>query len=378
MRKFPPTRFGQPIRLSGQQVYFSFWPVVQLPNALFVDSMLWTNDPWTTIESTFVGQNDVGGDVGELQRLFLLQSREFFAAAGSASPRGAQATLYYYSFLNLAKAFVLQMESNAPFGPLTHGLSARTSTIGDPLQDGWITFRDGDSSAFAEFARALGPADFASAHSVRAGALAAQSLVGHRLWSQAKGVPEKYVRLRYANFWDAPKEMLLTVCVSNGDAMRRHATLEEFSRSVGLPSGMLWQPAYEKDHEFIQIGQFLPKSKMGSTNAETAQAIMEIIRGIRPILSRFVTTIPPDFRRYYFFALDSGEVRYPQLLCYYAFMFYLGSMARYHPRQLRKLLDSELAPFVVEFLSTVPLQFLYLIASEFKKQEVSRAAVVSA
>lgn len=60
----------------------------------------------------------------------------------------------------------------------------------------------------------------------------------------------------------------------------------------------------------------------------------------------------------------------------YAVMFWLGSLTRYQPVELLALFDGGYGPFFSEFLTTQPSQLLYLLASEFKNQDVARAAVV--
>lgn len=59
----------------------------------------------------------------------------------------------------------------------------------------------------------------------------------------------------------------------------------------------------------------------------------------------------------------------------YLSTFYFGSITRYKPEQFDYILKSPIGPFVFEFFSNQPTQFLYLMASEFMQQEVAKAAI---
>jgi hypothetical protein len=87
-----------------------------------------------------------------------------------------------------------------------------------------------------------------------------------------------------------------------------------------------------------------------------------------------VTAYPP-YRKYYIFLPTSAQTMLNQLLTIYLATFYFGSITRYKPEQFDLILKSAIGPFVLEFFSNQPSQFLYLMASEFMEQEVARAAI---
>lgn len=60
--------------------------------------------------------------------------------------------------------------------------------------------------------------------------------------------------------------------------------------------------------------------------------------------------------RYY---CDLKPQRYHHLSYSLAFLFYLGSVARYRPTEVEELLISELSPIVSEAIAAIPMQFLY-------------------
>ena len=86
----------------------------------------------------------------------------------------------------------------------------------------------------------------------------------------------------------------------------------------------------------------------------------------------------PGAVQYYLYcapALERLQVL-PQLLSSYALSFYLGSIARYRPQHFDSLLASPFGGFVQEFLASQPTQFLYLLASDFAKRDITRPPLV--
>ncbi|MGH8543434.1 MAG: YaaC family protein [Gammaproteobacteria bacterium] len=83
------------------------------------------------------------------------------------------------------------------------------------------------------------------------------------------------------------------------------------------------------------------------------------------------------FREYYLYVapvLERQQV-VPQLISIYAITFYLGSIARYRPQHFDSILASTFGSQLQEFLSSQPTQFVYLLASDFAKREIARAAL---
>lgn len=87
-----------------------------------------------------------------------------------------------------------------------------------------------------------------------------------------------------------------------------------------------------------------------------------------------VATVPP-YRRFYAYVPPSGEP-IPQLASIFALSFLFGDMVRYRPLEYEALLKGEYGPRVGDFVSGQPMQFLYLVASLFAKQDVTRPSIV--
>jgi YaaC-like Protein len=106
-----------------------------------------------------------------------------------------------------------------------------------------------------------------------------------------------------------------------------------------------------------------------------ADKVMDVVAATRTSLWRTVTSAPP-YRRYYLYLSNPGESRLPQIVSAYMLLFWLGSLTRYRPVELLAELNGTLGGYLREFLATQPQQLPYSLASEFRQQEVSKAAVV--
>ena len=86
----------------------------------------------------------------------------------------------------------------------------------------------------------------------------------------------------------------------------------------------------------------------------------------------------PPYRKYYLYTAPVAERPQvlPQLLSMYAAIYYLGSITRYRPVDFAKILDGKFGAQVHTLLTELPAQFLYMMASEFAKQEITRPAVI--
>jgi hypothetical protein len=59
----------------------------------------------------------------------------------------------------------------------------------------------------------------------------------------------------------------------------------------------------------------------------------------------------------------------------YMVIFLLGSITRYQPHQFEHLLDTRYGAHLIGALTEIPNQYIYLMASEFLKREVTRASL---
>jgi hypothetical protein len=108
---------------------------------------------------------------------------------------------FYYSFLNLVKAFVLRAGKGISDYRPQHGVSeaARDRQVEGAMIK---VYRSSLSkrNAFADFYRALTGDQFRKTKSLRLGYLLPQILFGHRLWCSAAGTRDRFVPIQKIEF----------------------------------------------------------------------------------------------------------------------------------------------------------------------------------
>jgi hypothetical protein len=336
-------------------------------------SVLYSVDPWSLIVASLDDQC-TAADLPSAQA-FVRQAREFFDAGDRASTFEAKPLLYYYSFLNLGKAFAIARKRPNMVGRVDHGLFA-TGTLTGMATAGVQIFPPGGSkvNAYAELHHALTGAP-PSPITVPVSDLMAQTVVGHRMWADAANRRERFMAIDrlslMTNSADKTVWAILDVATSRiAEQGRTHKSVIG-SGALNGHFKLVKRPASGDAPPFVRLEQ---QDVVGYTD-RTADVVMKVIQEVRPHLWRTITSSRP-FRRYYLYLAPSTEIRLPQLLSVYALFFYLGSLTRYQPVTLDGLLRGSYGPYLRELVAVQPNQWLYALASEFRQQEVTRGAVI--
>ena len=134
---------------------------------------------------------------------------------------------------------------------------------------------------------------------------------------------------------------------------------------------MLWVLRRKEDDEVVyQLASAIPYT------GRPSDVVRAVAERVMPFVWTAVLTTQP-YRRYYLYRSTGIAPVFPQLASIYSGFFYLGSLTRYRPGSFRQLIeDRRLGLPILEFLENQPMQFLYLLASLFAKQEITRAAIV--
>jgi hypothetical protein len=108
-----------------------------------------------------------------------------------------------------------------------------------------------------------------------------------------------------------------------------------------------------------------------------ADEFQHLIASIRSRLWVTVASVQP-YRRYYVYLAPTREHQFlmPQLLSIYAVTYYLASITRYRPHQYDAIAAGQFGSWIQEFVTGQPLQFLYLLASEFARQDVTKPSIL--
>jgi hypothetical protein len=337
--------------------------------------MIYTADPWSVMASSLEGECRV--DELATAQSFVRQAREYFRASDDAAIIEAKPLLYYYSFLNLGKALSMARRRPGLIGWIGHGVSHHY-VAGESLGTAKLTVHRGSAtrgSAFGELHHALsGKAMTTAVQVVPVSDLLPQLVVGHRMWIEASGRRERFVSIDHLRLVeDKPNNAIWMVLeIEKGRLVRRNRGVSETLTESGLSSQFrVVKDAMRGELTLRRFEQIAPVTY----THRAADNVMDVLGMVKPFLHRTITAAPP-YRRYYLYLCPPSEERIEQMLVSYLLMFFLGSLSRYHPDYLLKILDGPYGTFFREFLTTQPQQMVYAFASELKRQEVSRAAVV--
>lgn len=376
--KWVDARAGEVVHIRQRPATFSFFPTFQGAKREGVHSILFATEPWNIIQHNLEKLSDTSARQQALA--FLVQSRDFFNAAQNSDVSAAKPLLLYYSFLNLAKCLTVKRKGTA-LGAVHHGLSEKLPTTPRAIH-GSVSIdilRNPAASAFVMFAQALGatlptPVAPKTSFEVRSQDFLAQVLIGHRIYCQADNIKERFISLdRIEYMQDAvAQEAWLRVRAYADDFTRLDHRLNDLSKNLGVTGA--WRNV--NCSVFIDGRRIIEAESTATTHYghRPSQVLAQISKDARPRLWRSVTAYPP-YRKYYIYLPSSAQTLLNQLLSIYLATFYFGSITRYKPEQFDQILKSSIGPFVFEFFSNQPTQFLYLMASEFMEQEVAKAAI---
>lgn len=376
--KLQDPRVGEVIHIRTRPAAFSFFPTYQGTRREGLHSTLFATQPWNIIGHELEKIADPNAQRQALA--FANQARDFFSAAQGSEISAAKPLLLYYSFLNLAKCLVVKKRGTA-LGEVKHGLSEKLPTTpgavhGHVSVD--ITLNPA-VSAFVMFAGALNAPlptpDPGKTHvQMRSQDFLNQILIGHRVFSQAEGLIERFISLERIEYMHdhATRQAWIRARAYADDYTRLGYPMTGLSK--GLRDAHAWRNV---KCEHTIDGRRIIEAEMNQTVAYShrpSQALDQLSTMTRSRLWRSVTALPP-YRKYYVYQASSTQLLMNQLLTMYIATYYFGSITRYKPEQFEFILRSPIGPFVFEFFANQPAQFLYLMTSEFMGQEVAKAAI---
>jgi hypothetical protein len=371
-----PAKDGLHLQVSHQNVQFSFWPTVKGTRRSKLQSRVFTSDPWALMAE---GIADIcPKNSREAAHAFRIQAEDFYDAAIANGTRniGAKPLLLYYSFLNLSKAFLLTWGRSNPIDRPGHGISEKariTQVEGIRLSVYPTSARK--PQIFDQMMKALTGVGLAFPHSYRLGYLLPQILFGHRVWCAAAKERERFLPVENIEYVDNR---------DNRDVwIRMHFKKEELSR-VGLTQEeALVRSKANRKWRFVKLDEaqndeYLCLEQVDSVSYthRPSDVLNEITERVRPYLWTSVLLHPP-YRKYYLYLSPRNERAsvLPQLLSMYLVIFLLGSITRYQPHQFDRLLDTQYGAHLIGCMTEIPTQYIYLMASELLKREVTRASL---
>ena len=382
MPRLPTMKSGTELKANRRSVPFSYWPIAaNNARRAPVQSLLFAIDPWLIMKRAITEQIH-NSDTAEEAHSYIDQASDFYRSALQSQINAAKPVQLYYSYLNIVKAFVLCRGRQQSLPNIRHGMNESIFQRGIEFTDAFLSCwpspdNRGKLQAFDEFVRALGYPALANAQQIPISHLLPQILPGHRLWASGANEKERFISLQRIQFTQnkTTNRAWLRFYLYRDDIPRLgHTQKDVLERSRSNASFRIVKCSETVDNRSLICFEQMATQSYNRHGVDVAMALSSSVRNILWVT---VASSSP-YRRYYLYLCPPGHEGHllPQLASIYALTFYLGSLTRYRPTVFRSILEGPLGPRIAEFVSGQPAQFIYLMASEFAKQDVTQPAIV--
>lgn len=374
MPKLPQLRHGTQLEIKGRLVPYSFWPMRRGSRRYGLQSHLFTPNPWAVIADSVKKTAPVATKAAALA--FVEQAEEYYRAATQSGLVAAKPVLLYYCFMNLSKAYISCVSPTVNISQPKHGLSERLAAGGRELVDAYLdAYRSSGASVnlFDALLEAITGRSLTANARYDMPKLMPQIVTGHRLWCQSTSAQERFIAIESIEFIHekASQSVWLRFYIPSGDLTRLGLTHQRMLSESGLDPQ--WHEVVSPKAGLLCFEQVTPM-RYGHRPSDV---LPDLAGEFRHNLWATVLSLPP-YRKHYLYTSPALETpqRLPQLLSIYAVMYYLGSITRYRPQDFAKIVAGSFGVQIHTILSEQPTQFIYLMTSEFAKQEVTKAAIV--
>jgi hypothetical protein len=372
-------RPGSTLTIKGRAVPFSFHPVTKSTRRYGLQTRIFSTNPWAVIRQSI--EDSLAADTKKQALAFMEQAQNFYESAQNSYVVSAKPLLYYYCFLNVAKAFCLKQGVRSGYAKAMHGIQEAVHPGGQEFSDSFLKiFRATSSSAnlFDDLRKALGRPSLPSSSRVyELKSLSPQLLQGHRVWTDAAEADERFVEIHEIEFKidDEAKLIWLNIKFVADDLTRLGITQKRLLKESGL-HGLFRRVRCSERHRGSPVLCFEQLESVPYTG-RAADKVKSLVDLVRPFIWTTVIIFPP-YRKNYVYLCPSAEVgsMMPQVLSIYAYFYYLGSVTRYRPHMFDDIFSGRYGGHIQEIISNLPQQFLYMLASEFANREIAHAPTV--
>jgi hypothetical protein len=362
------------LRIKQRELDFSLWPMARSTRRFGLQSRVFASEPWNVIERAV--NQDCPSNTKSQALAYLQQARDFYEASKLASVSAAKPLLIYYSLMNVVKTFGLVRDIVSDYGNHHHGLvSDFTAGAAGPAG---VHIKTHPTSAtkvnlFDLLLKETGGGSFSLQPVYELERVLSQILLGHRLWCDASGSTERFIEIDAIDFRESKKrkEVWLRFDLARTEYIRLGYTQKQIVSRANLTAQWRTVVGENQSDRILRFELLTPTAY----NHRSSDVINSVVDDARFTFWRSITISPP-FRKYYIHVADPADHVLPQICSVYMVFFYLGSITRYRPQFFDNLIAGDFGAFVQEFIENQPNQWLYMLASEFAKQEVTRAAVV--
>jgi hypothetical protein len=377
MPRLPVAHVGNALQVRGRNLAFSYWPMYKTTR-FGLQSLIFSANPWAIISSSI--QKSAPPASKAAAAAFVSQSEDFFRAATTAGVAAAKPVLLYYCFLNLVKAYLLHIGQCATLDNGRHGLSEQLRPGGAELTGAFLkgyptTARE--TNIFHEFLLSVRGTGLAAQTDFDLPHILPQIVAGHRLWCVASAKRERFIAIHRIEFVEhkPTKRLWARIFIYADDLSRLGITHQGLLTEARLTGS--WRevkiPYPTEDRRLLCFEQI----NTVAYQQRPSDAVPGLVASLRKELWAVITSVPP-YRRYYLYLAPAAEAAsvLPQTVSLYALMYYLGSVTRYRPHHFDRIVADNYGAHILELITNQPTQFIYLLASDFAGQEVTRPAIV--
>ena len=192
-------RSGEPLKIRERDVPFSFWPTGEGGRRDFLQSRVFASNPWETIRINAMRRASPNHKL-QVEGL-ILQGQDLFRAAQAADIRASRPLLLYYAFMQAVKAYAIVCNRLQAGGKVFHGLTEGAFGGAEFLNSRvtYLALGPQNNNIFPAFYEAL-TGSALPAGNIGVSALFNQILIGHRLFTQLTGEPERFVEVSSIRF----------------------------------------------------------------------------------------------------------------------------------------------------------------------------------
>jgi len=348
--RYRKAREGQVVKAKGMVVPYTFWP-----DAYIQRGRILTANPWACMRSS-VNERFKLGPQRNRALAFLLQAEEFYEA-GREPRLTARPLLYYYSFMNLSKAF-LTVRHNATLSACMHGLKEGTENVRKRMtitsQEVKVNDVGGTrTQVYREMVQSCGFAVPAKPKPVTLVTLLEQVLGVHDTYCQSFGRCRRFFPVEDIAFRYDHSKRVAWVSLS---------VKKEVLKTAGRDSASSIRDALA-DFEEVDAGNNENRHYESKQTITYGRSPLDALSELVRITKRDVwSLLVPGGFEFYVTSIPAKKC-FAQIASHYQAMFYFGSVTRYRPDDLAKLHQSKYGWLIEDFINTQCLQFIYLLGS---------------
>ncbi len=298
-------------------------------------------------------------------RAFIRQSKTFYYAAKQLHYR-ASALMYYYSFLNLAKAYVTVSDANAVSGYIEHGLTYKFIRGGLQNQGVFVAKRGVFHKLYEKETLAKIPAKLK---------LSIKNLLGY-----CTDVGYEYEMAGFGNRKTTPVAVRMLadsnrriswpiIAITNFSVVNPYKkTLKPFFDYFEqiVPEKEFVRQAFDIYAESFASYTFFQSKQVYQWQADDVILLGNIKNDFHTAVKSLYDPVLHDEKFDFYLSTPlrtNFQIPMNQPLAIYVITFYLGSLVRYNPSYIENILNSKDAWLIERFAKSSPETFLRYIAN---------------